>query len=290
MGQLGVMGRRTGRSWCGFGRLDFKARHGMWQGYGMDTADVLALIREVAEQVILPRYQSLEDHEVSEKRPGDLVTVADRESEEQITAALQAAFPGCVVVGEEACSVDPSVMDAVGVAEHVFVVDPVDGTRNFVHGRSNFGVMVGELRGAEVTRSWIWHPVAQRAWVSERGAGVLRDGEPMAPPVVQSPLRGASADPRDVGVHPECDLVDSKWACAVDYPTLMGGSLDFLLYRSSNPWDHVPGWLMVTELGGTIRFADGEPYGGKSRDSGLVVMAHPDVWGPVEPLVRRVLG
>lgn len=262
----------------------------MWQGYDMDTADVLALIREVAEQVILPRYQSLEDHEVSEKRPGDLVTVADRESEELITAALRAAFPGCVVVGEETCSADPSVMDAVGVAEHVFVVDPVDGTRNFVHGRSDFGVMVGELRGAEVTRSWIWHPVAQRAWVSERGAGVLRDGEPMAPPVVQSPLRGASADPRDVGVHPECDLVDSKWACAVDYPTLMGGELDFLLYRSSNPWDHVPGWLMVSECGGAMRFADGQPYEGKSRKSGLVVMAHPRVWESVEPLVRRVLG
>ena len=65
-----------------------------------------------------------------EKRPGDLVTVADREAEVLITEALLADDPGVLIVGEEAASADPTLLDRLAVAEHAFTVDPVDGTKN----------------------------------------------------------------------------------------------------------------------------------------------------------------
>ena len=69
---------------------------------GVETDEVLTLLQEVAEEVINPRFRSLEDDEITEKNPGDLVTVADREAEVLITAALRAAYPDALILGEEA--------------------------------------------------------------------------------------------------------------------------------------------------------------------------------------------
>ena len=108
----------------------------------MDTDAVLALIQEVAAEVIDPRFRSLTDGQVTEKKPGDLVTVADREAEVLITRALLAAHPDAVVLGEEASHADPSLLQRYSAAPHSFTVDPVDGTKNFVHGSPDHAVMV----------------------------------------------------------------------------------------------------------------------------------------------------
>ena len=72
----------------------------------MDTDEVLTLLREVADEVVNPRFRTLTDDQIAEKNPGDLVTVADREAEVRITAALQAAYPDALVLGEEATAAD----------------------------------------------------------------------------------------------------------------------------------------------------------------------------------------
>src|SRR5690242_12306642 len=101
----------------------------------MQTDAVLRLLQEVAEQVVNPRFRSLQDGDVSHKsHPGDLVTIADREAEVLITEALTQAYPDALVLGEEASAADPSVLERFRAAEHAFTVDPVDGTRNFVRG------------------------------------------------------------------------------------------------------------------------------------------------------------
>ena len=73
---------------------------------GVETDEVLTLLQEVAEEVINPRFRSLDDDQITEKNPGDLVTVADREAEVLITAALQAAYPDALILGEEATHAD----------------------------------------------------------------------------------------------------------------------------------------------------------------------------------------
>src|SRR5690606_9703340 len=128
----------------------------------------LTLLRDVADRVINPRFRSLDSAEIEEKRPGDLVTAADHEAEKLITAALSAAYPGAVVLGEEAYAHDPGLLDRFGAAEHAFTVDPVDGTKNFVHGSKDHAVMVAEIRGGQVVRSWIWHPQHRTSYVAER--------------------------------------------------------------------------------------------------------------------------
>ncbi len=245
----------------------------------MDSDAVLQLIRDVADEVINPRFRDLADHQVSEKNPGDLVTVADREAEALITTALRRAYPDAVVLGEEAYAGDPALMTRYAAAEHAFTVDPVDGTKNFVHGSLDHAVMVGETRGGESVRSWIWQPQHRRAYTAERGAGAWLNGEPLVAPTRSSDpgeWRGTTSMRRWVGRElPGLRPLELTWVCCgVDYPKLAEGLCDFVLYANPNPWDHVPGSLLLAEIGAYVGMADGAPYDPRSKPTrGLVAAA-----------------
>ena len=85
----------------------------------MRTDEVADLIRDVCERVILPRFGALASHEVIQKRPGDVVTVADREAEAELTAAFGRATPGALVVGEEASFADPTALRAPAIHQRL---------------------------------------------------------------------------------------------------------------------------------------------------------------------------
>ncbi len=226
---------------------------------------VLGMLREMADEYVLPRWRRLADGEVHEKNPGDLVTVADREAEVAITGWLRARHPSALIVGEEACATDPTALDAVATADSAFTVDPVDGTRNFVHGSADFGLMVAELARGVPVRSWIWQPVHRRAYLAERGAGAWCGAERLT-------VQPAPADPqawrlatsafrlRDNSFGGLPALRGSWVSCAVDYPQLVAGAATSLLYSHTMPWDHAPGTLLVTEAGGHVTRLDGRPY------------------------------
>ncbi|WP_148614041.1 inositol monophosphatase family protein [Nocardioides rubriscoriae] len=231
----------------------------------MDTDAITALLQDVAAEVITPRFRALLSHEISEKNPGDLVTVADHEAEVLITEALVAAHPGAVVLGEEACAADPSVLDRYATAEHSFTVDPVDGTKNFVHGSPDHAVMASELRAGQVVRAWIWQPQHELMYVAERGAGSWRNGERLT----TTPPTGAP-DTFDVRTsrrswvgrqHAAVGELRLSWvSCGIDYPRLVEGACDAVLYKSTKPWDHAPGQLLLTEAGGVLRHHGGPDY------------------------------
>lgn len=226
----------------------------------MRTEDVTALVQDVCERVILPRYRSLAADEVDEKRPGDLVTIADREAEVELTAAFRAATPRALVVGEEATFVDATALAGLGSAEHAWVIDPVDGTRNFASGTPDFGVIVAEVRSGVTTRGWIWQPLHDELYVAERGAGATRNGTPLARLAPGPQPWGVAAWPKARHARIEgMRLRPTKAACAIDYPMVSRGEIQGLAYRSIHPWDHLAGCLLVTELGGTAS-VDGRAY------------------------------
>lgn len=235
----------------------------------MDTDAVLDLIRTVADQVVVPRFRDLGEGDIHEKKPGDLVTVADREAEGLITRALLQDDPGVLVVGEEATAADPGLLDQLAASDHAWVVDPVDGTRNFVHGRPDYAMMIGELRGGECVRGWIWQPEHGRAYVAERSAGLRCNGEPVtrsAPTRDPKQLRVLTSRPAQEGRHGPVRARPSAWCCGIDYPWLASGVADALCYARSMPWDHAAGSLFVRETGGVVRHLDGTDYRpGQSR-------------------------
>lgn len=228
----------------------------------MDTDAITTLLQDVAAEVITPRFRSLTEGEVQEKGPGDLVTVADHEAEVLVTAALQAAYPASVVLGEEATAADPSLLERFADAPHAFTVDPVDGTKNFVNGSPDHAVMVAELRDGAVVRSWIWQPQHELAYVAELGAGAFRNGERITLDPVDGPARGRTSLRSWVGRSlPGQPPLELTWAsCGIDFPHLAEGDTDFLLYRATKPWDHAPGALLVSEAGGAVATLTGVAY------------------------------
>ncbi|MBW3086865.1 Inositol-1-monophosphatase [Austwickia sp. TVS 96-490-7B] len=254
----------------------------------MDTQAVLDLMKDVAAQVITPRFRSLTSGEVMEKNPGDLVTVADREAEVLLTQALTADDPTVLVVGEEATSADRALLDRLADADHAYTVDPVDGTKNFVHGRAEHAVMVSELRHGEVVRGWIWQPELGSAYVVERGAGAYRDGQRLHPPCPAdqdyglTDLRVLTSRPASEGTYGDLAVGPTAWCCGVDYPWLITGVAHAVMYTNSYPWDHGPGSLFVEELGGVIRRPDRSRYLTRHyHPSGLLVAMSPHIWDTI---------
>ncbi|HET6483159.1 MAG TPA: inositol monophosphatase family protein [Actinoplanes sp.] len=254
---------------------------------------VAELIREVAATIVLPRFRHLASDEIVQKAPGDLVTIADKESEQALTRGLTALLPGSVVVGEEAVAADPHVLDRLGNSGAVWIVDPVDGTNNFAAGKTPFAVMVALVRDGEPAASWILDVVGDHLTVAEAGSGAYRDGirvktrtdDPGA-----AALRGVVASHylpdhlREVATANASALgrVTAGHHCAgYEYPAVAIDEQQFVLFWRILPWDHVPGSLIIREAGGTVLHLDGTPYRPTDSERGMLVAPNDEIWHTV---------
>lgn len=248
----------------------------------MDIDGIADLLKETADAVVNPRFRMLADGEVEEKKPGDFVTIADRESEQYLTKLLHDAYPDALVVGEEGVFLGSMLLEDLTEAPHAFVIDPIDGTRNFVNGKREHGVMLAEIRDGETTRGWIWQPQYDRLYTVERGAGeVLLNGEPMERGQRHNPPLGASGQRRRVGFTADGTLspvIRSSGAACFDYPAVVSGEIDFMYFSSAHPWDHLAGTLMIEETGGVVRMLDGTPYSVAVPSGPLMVARTPEIW------------
>lgn len=250
----------------------------------MTTEEILGLLQDVAARVITPRFRALASGEIDEKTPGDYVTIADRESEVAIAAGLRSAFPDALIVGEEASFEDPRLMAALPDAAHAFLIDPVDGTRNFVHGNPDHAVLLAELRSGEVVRGWIWQPEHQAAFVTERGAGVTHNGVQLhAVARTGTPrVEGSSwRELRPLVESPDWAVARTRFCCGIDYPRLLLGDVEALVYRNPKPWDHAAAALMMEELGAVARLLDGSPYAPGPPHGVLLAAASAELWDQV---------
>ena len=209
--------------------------------------------------------------------PLDLVTDADEAAETMITAGLASRFPGCVVVGEEATSRDPALLDRLADAELAFVVDPVDGTFKFAMGLPLFGCMAAAIIHGEIVAAAILDPVGddialalrgEGAWI-ESADGRLRDLHVAAPvPVAADGRLGVLALPAGAAAQPDMPQFPTGRsrpgiiaAPRTNIACYRQGSCHFLLFNKLMPWDHAPGWLLHQEAGGYSAQFDGTPYG-----------------------------
>ena len=259
-----------------------------------DLRAVAGMLRDAARAEILPRFRALPAHAVRAKSsPLDLVTEADVAAEAAIAAGLARAFPGATVVGEESVSRDPRALDAIGGAPLAFVVDPIDGTKNYASGLPLFGVMVAVLERGETIAGVIVDPILDEwtgaiagggAWVERAGGArvALHVSEPA--PVdrmvgmvswlfMSAPLKArVTANlPRTAGA---CDYRTA----AHEYRLVAAGHYDFLLFGKLSAWDHLAGTLIHREAGGYNACLDGSPYRWSSGGEGLLCAPDEASW------------
>ncbi|MER8230863.1 inositol monophosphatase family protein [Streptomyces sp. NPDC094049] len=235
-------------------------------------AEVEEAVRKAAAAEITPRFRQLADEEILEKNgPHDLVTVADRAAEAHLTASLTALLPGSVVVGEEAVHADPAVYEALKGDAPVWIVDPVDGTRQFVHGDPGFCTLVALALHGDVLASWTFAPALDEFAVAVKGGGALLDGRPLRS---GAPAPGATLEVATS--HPDYTTPDQKRAllglvtegvrprpcgsAGLEYLAVARGALDATAFSWEFAWDHAAGLLLVTEAGGTHTTVAGEPF------------------------------
>lgn len=257
---------------------------------------VTEILRAAAESAVLPRFRALAAGDVSEKSPGEVVTVADRDAERLITRRLRELLD-IPVVGEEAAAADPGITAALHDAPRAWLVDPLDGTANFVRGSTDFAVMAALVQDGQTVAAWIIQPVSGVSYVAERGAGAWRDGvrlrrEPA--PSDLADLRGAAltgflsprARARIAASASRFAALTPGTGCAgVDYPRLAEGGQDFVRYERTLAWDHAPGALLLTEAGGVAQRLDGSRYRPDDERRGLLNAADPACWATVLPLL-----
>ena len=248
---------------------------------------VQTLLRDVSRKAILPYYQALADHQVTAKAADDVVTVADHLAEDMLAAGLERIIPGLPVVGEEAAHADPSVQDRL--SGDCWIVDPLDGTRNFAKGRPPFGIIIAMASGGEAHTGWIYDCLSGRICIAHKGKGAFVNGERIAarptgeePPVAaislifMDPERRAAVREQ---VAPNYRLVDVPYCAAEQYPRLALGVNDVSIFERTLAWDHAAGALWLNEAGGKCARPDGSPYRvDECARPGLIGAASPALW------------
>ncbi|GGD52811.1 inositol monophosphatase family protein [Aurantiacibacter arachoides] len=254
----------------------------------MSTLDreILALMREVTERVILPRYRNLAAHDIEDKGGNDPVTIADRESEALLREGL-ARIADLPVVGEEGCHADPEERRHLSGA--CWIVDPIDGTRNYANGKPPFGILIARAEGGLAQSGWIFDCLTGRFCAAHLGGGAFVDGTRIAaretgelPPVAAISLVFMDPAKRAATMEhicPQYRLTDIPYCAAEQYPRLALGINDVSLFERTLAWDHAAGALWLNEAGGRAARPDGSPYRVDGDVyGGLIGAASPALW------------
>lgn len=256
------------------------------------TEKAATLVRQVARAEVLPRFRRLRSDETERKPsdddPDDVVTVVDRRVEKLLTAQLRQLLPGSFVVGEEACAADPVCIKQTASAGLVWVVDPLDGTRNFVDGKESFGSMLALLIDGATALSVIYLPVTDELYTAVRGAGARCNGETIvAPAAARTPklammhtkfLREAEFRSTIERRAQAMSLILPAGSAAVAYTDLVRQRFDLAFYARLLPWDHAPGVLLLEECGGKAADLDGAAYAPQSTYGHFLVATSPNCW------------
>jgi myo-inositol-1(or 4)-monophosphatase len=197
----------------------------------------------------------------------NLVTVADKQSQQVITGVIAGAFPGHAIVGEEGTTGDPG-------AEHVWYVDPLDGTTNYAHGLPYFCVSIAKRTSGETTAGVVYDPYHDEMFAATRQGGATRNGEPLRVSQVQRLDRALvvaqaqSVDPEEIRAYARlverlmtvAGGVRSLGSPALALCAIAAGRLEAYCEHAMDPWDITAGQLILEEAGGTLTRFDGRPH------------------------------
>lgn len=264
----------------------------------VDPEKVARLIGDIAETIIAPKFGALPKEAVRAKSgPNDLVTEVDEAAERALEKALCDIDPGAYFIGEESVARDPARVDKLAGDGAFWVVDPLDGTRNFVRGVNEFGSIVAYVKNGETRMGWIYGVPDRACAIAVKGEGASWAGEKLHPPPAgAAPRRGLRslswlADEERERIKRALDArfeTGNGHCSAYAYLLLARGEIDFKVSSRIHPWDHLAGALLLSELGGRAAFlGSGEDYRPRPPlDRALLAVAPGRSWGTLADALR----
>lgn len=244
-----------------------------------------------AGRVLLRDFGEVEKLQVSTKGAGDFVSRADIRAEEIIREELTTARPNYGWLGEESDEVkgaDPT---------RRWIVDPLDGTTNFLHGLPHWAVSIALEHKAEIVAAVIYDPVRDEMFTAEKGAGCwLNDNRQRVSArrnliemlfATGLPFGGRSDLPdtlQDLArILPACSGVRRFGAASLDLAYVAAGRYDGFWERRLKPWDMAAGLLLVREAGGLTSPIDAN---GNILEDGTVIAGNSEAFDAFAKLVR----
>lgn len=249
--------------------------------------ELVEVVRLAGSDVIMPRFRNLSDEDVEAKSgPWDLVTVADRAAEDAISQGIAKILPGAAVIGEEAVAASAGLLDAIGTSETCVIVDPIDGTGNYVAGLAIFGTILAVVHKGQVVFGLLYDPVlddwmfairGEGAWYRRRDARCTRissrnNGHSMDAASGFVALDEYDAEQREIVrrvFEPVFRVRDIRCSCH-EYRLLASGDVDFLRSVTLKPWDHAAGLLLLEEAGGWAAVEGLYPYSPTIHDGRII--------------------
>jgi len=224
-----------------------------------------------AGNIINRATRNLDVVAVKEKAANDFVSEVDREAERAIISTLHEAYPGHAILAEES--------GASGTSEHRWIIDPLDGTTNFLHGVPHFAISIGLERDGEIIAGVIYQPISDELFWAEKGNGAFIDtpnarSRRLRVSGRKEPARalvGTGIPHLGKGDHAnyvrKLEAVMGRtsgvrrWgAAALDLAFVAAGRYDAFFEIGLAPWDVAAGILLVREAGGMISDISGAPY------------------------------
>ncbi len=229
-----------------------------------------------AAAVIIDAARDLKRLPSHAKQHGDLVANAGAEAENAIIATLRTAFPDHAIVGKESGEI-VSQIDAGTAKRGVFqwIVDPLVGAANFIHGYPHYAISLALTHGSDVTHAVVFDPVHDELYTAISGKGAHLNEIPIRTSTcseLEHALVGTAFPSRESTQLPEyltllhalearCGGLRRAGACALDLAYVGAGRLDGFWVTGGKPWDVVAGALIAMEAGGRVgNFAGGADF------------------------------
>ena len=253
--------------------------------------NVMAGAARKAARGLVRDFGEVEQLQVSRKGPADFVSQADHKAEQVLKAELRKARPSYGFLMEESGAspgTDPL---------HRWLVDPLDGTTNFLHGIPHFCISIGLQRGDEIVAALVFDPVRDESFWAEKGHGAYvnerrlrvsaRANLPDAVIATGIPFMGRAGHERFLAeakaVMNETAGVRRFGAAALDMAYVAAGRYDGFWEHGLNAWDIAAGILLVREAGGFVTDLDG---GTAMLDNGTVLAANAKLHQPLLALLN----
>ena len=249
-------------------------------------------VRSVREggRVILMYFNQLDRLEYSSKGRNDYVSQADVEAERAVLDVLTRAYPDHGIIAEESGEREGS--------EYTWIIDPLDGTTNFLHGFPMFAVSVAVKRAGVLEHGVVYDPLHDEMFTASRGEGAQLNGKRIRVSTTRKlapSLLGTGFPFRDLAIIepwmrsfqsllPKTSGIRRAGAAALDLAYVAAGRLDGFWEFGLKPWDMAAGALLIREAGGLVADVSG---GQDFLESGNLVSANPLIFEEFRKIVAR---
>tara|TARA_B100001142_G_C14290359_1_gene638680 strand:+ start:808 stop:1644 length:837 start_codon:yes stop_codon:yes gene_type:complete len=237
----------------------------------LSTIDIFEKAARKAGQSLINDFGKIENSHVRSKDVGDFVTTSDIKTEKILLKILQNSYPNATYITEES--------DEIRGDKEIIVIDPIDGTTNFIHGIPFVGIVIGRVFEGEITDGIIFNPILNELYWATKGGGAwcnnkrlhVSNRDKMSNCIIGTSVPHANRGYKNYldeidNIAKNCAGLRSTGSAAIDLSLVASGKIDAFWQRNLKLWDICSGILIVNEAGGKVTQPNGKDWTVDSSD------------------------